>query len=57
MGSLLKITGIVTLIVGVQFIQMESSWATVEFHKSMQLENYVPPDQGCPDSSQGAGTR
>jgi|GEM_PF-5673904 len=57
MGSLLKITGLVTLIVGVQFIQMESTFATVEFHKSIQLENYVPPDQGCPDSSQGAGTR
>ncbi|WP_374792544.1 MULTISPECIES: hypothetical protein [Aerosakkonema] len=57
MGSLLKIIGVFSLIVGVQFVYVESSLATISSSKGMQLENYEPPNQGCPDSSQGAGTR
>ncbi|MBD2183380.1 hypothetical protein H6S82_03790 [Planktothrix sp. FACHB-1355] len=57
MGSLLKIIGVFSLIVGVQFVYVESSLATISSGKAMQLENYEPPNQGSPDSSQGAGTR
>ena len=57
MGCLLKVTGIFSLLLGVQLIHIQSVFATVTPQKSMQMQNYQPPNNGGPDNSRGAGTR
>lgn len=57
MLHLLKITGAVVVILGLQLNNMEISFTTVASHNSIGAYSYEPPNQGGPETSQGAGTR
>lgn len=57
MCSLIKITGILTLSIGLQLIYVQANLANVQPQQSMEIQEYQPPDMGGPNSSQGAGTR
>lgn len=57
MSFLIKVTGIFTLTMGLQFIHIQANLAAVQSQHSMEIQEYEPPDMGGPTSSQGAGTR
>lgn len=57
MVSLVKVTSLLSLIISVQLIQIQSNLATDNIQNLNQIHHYEPPNHGCPDSSQAAGTR
>lgn len=57
MSGLLKFAGVVTLSVGIQFVYVQSTLASLDAHHPIQSYNYEPPNTGGPDSSRGCGTR
>ncbi|HEY9853200.1 MAG TPA: hypothetical protein V6D28_27255 [Leptolyngbyaceae cyanobacterium] len=58
MNYLIKVTGIFTLTIGLQFIHVQANLAALQPQNSIQIQEYQPPtDRGGPNSSQGAGTR
>lgn len=62
MGFVLKLTGILSLIIGLQVTQLTIASAAIDPHSSKkQLYrynlDYNPPHRGGPSRSQGSGSR
>ncbi len=55
----LKITGMLTLVIGVQLINTQVCLTPVNppTHQAIEAVNYAPPDSGGPEISVGSGTR
>lgn len=57
MGLILKTTGIVSLIIGVQLIDIQIAFTSLHSPNSVEIAKFDPPNDGGPETSQGAGTR
>jgi len=65
MNAFLKCTSVLLIVVGSQGVMMGAAMAQNVASRTesdqhiipVELEEYVPPDNGAPDRTQGSGTR